>query len=128
MSSLCSSLQVSDSLLQSFAHLAFPPELGSGNRTRPNYSSTAFDADLSEHCAFSFPGVLLTIGAERFDGEIRDAYVQLTKDLQWKVRRTLALSLHEVARILGSEKCKSDLLPVLDVFLEDLDEVSQHST
>lgn len=43
--------------------------------------------------------------------------------LQWKVRRTLAFSIHELAVILGEEITHRDLVPVFDGFMKDLDEV-----
>lgn len=42
---------------------------------------------------------------------------------QWKVRRTLAFSIHELAVILGDEIAQSDLVPVFNGFIKDLDEV-----
>jgi serine/threonine-protein phosphatase 4 regulatory subunit 1 len=42
---------------------------------------------------------------------------------QWKVRRTLAFSIHELAVILGEDITHRDLVPVFDGFLKDLDEV-----
>ena len=42
---------------------------------------------------------------------------------QWKVRRTLAFSIHELAVILGEELAQSDLLPIFEGFIKDLDEV-----
>jgi len=44
-------------------------------------------------------------------------------NLQWKVRRTLAFSIHELALIVGEDITGHDLLPVFDMFLNDLDEV-----
>jgi len=43
--------------------------------------------------------------------------------VQWKVRRTLAFSIHELALIVGKDITGQDLLPVFDMFLNDLDEV-----
>ena len=43
--------------------------------------------------------------------------------LQWKVRRTLAFSIHELAVIVGEENTTRDLVPVFNGFLKDLDEV-----
>eukprot|EP00961_Rhodomonas_salina_P061646 827647-Rhodomonas_salina.2 len=54
---------------------------------------------------------------------LKEAYNELLKDIQWKVRRTLSYSIHEIALILGPELTKEALLPALDVFLKDLDEV-----
>ena len=42
---------------------------------------------------------------------------------QWKVRRTLAFSIHQLAAILGEELTNADLLPIFDEFIKDLDEV-----
>lgn len=43
--------------------------------------------------------------------------------LQWKVRRTLAFSIHELALILGDQLTAEDLVPIFNGFLKDLDEV-----
>ena len=43
--------------------------------------------------------------------------------MQWKVRRTLASSIHELGAILGEEVSAADLIPVFNGFLKDLDEV-----
>lgn len=42
---------------------------------------------------------------------------------QWKVRRTLAFSIHELALVLGSEITRIELVPTFNSFLKDLDEV-----
>ncbi|MGH0191141.1 UNVERIFIED_CONTAM: hypothetical protein FKN15_057329 [Acipenser sinensis] len=42
---------------------------------------------------------------------------------QWKVRRTLAFSIHELAIILGDQLTAADLVPIFNGFLKDLDEV-----
>ena len=43
---------------------------------------------------------------------------------QWKVRRTLAFSVHELAKIVNSEAILNDLLPAFDSFTKDVDEVN----
>lgn len=42
---------------------------------------------------------------------------------QWKVRQTLAFSIHELAVILGDQFTAANLLPIFNGFLKDLDEV-----
>ncbi|XP_066603921.1 serine/threonine-protein phosphatase 4 regulatory subunit 1-like isoform X2 [Prorops nasuta] len=79
-------------------------------------------ADISHHCAFSFPAVTLTLGRENWRC-LRKAYQSLAGAKQWKVRRTLASSIHEIAMILGEELTAIDLLPIYDGFIKDLDEV-----
>lgn len=80
------------------------------------------DSDTVRYCAFSFPGVLLTLGKEKWN-VLKDVYSTLSQDLQWKVRRTLSHSLHEVANILGTELTEQYLLPTFELFLKDLDQV-----
>jgi serine/threonine-protein phosphatase 4 regulatory subunit 1 len=43
--------------------------------------------------------------------------------MQWKVRRTLASSIHELGIILGEDAAGQDLIPIFNGFLKDLDEV-----
>ncbi len=56
-------------------------------------------------------------------GVVRADSPCVRQDLQWKVRRTLAFSLHEVARIVGPQVAERSLLSVFDAFLVDLEEV-----
>jgi serine/threonine-protein phosphatase 4 regulatory subunit 1 len=62
-------------------------------------------------CAFNYPAVALTLGRARWD-ELRELYLTLSQDLAVKVRRTLAASLGELAKIIGPDNAQQDLLPV----------------
>lgn len=62
-------------------------------------------------CAFNYPAVALTLGRKRWP-ELRDLYVRLSQNSSFKVRRTLAASLGEMAKIIGPEHSQRDLLPV----------------
>lgn len=86
------------------------------------FQSEGGDSDFAEYCAFSFPAVAQVMGPARWR-ELDDAYATLLKDVQWKVRKTLAHSLHELARIVGTEITEKRLTEALDLFLKDLDEV-----
>ena len=44
--------------------------------------------------------------------------------LQWKIRRVLAYSIHEIARIIGPDATCIELLGIFEDFLKDIDEVS----
>ncbi|XP_011880997.1 PREDICTED: serine/threonine-protein phosphatase 4 regulatory subunit 1-like isoform X1 [Vollenhovia emeryi] len=79
-------------------------------------------AEIPHHCAFSFPAVALTLGKENWH-YLRKAYQSLSSAKHWKVRRTLASSIHEIAMILGEELTATDLVPIYDGFIKDLDEV-----
>ncbi|XP_011639944.1 serine/threonine-protein phosphatase 4 regulatory subunit 1-like isoform X2 [Pogonomyrmex barbatus] len=79
-------------------------------------------AEIPHHCAFSFPAVALTLGKENWHC-LKKAYQSLSSAKHWKVRRTLASSIHEIAMILGEELTATDLVPIYDGFIKDLDEV-----
>eukprot|EP00758_Cryptobia_borreli_P005133 Tbor_TRINITY_DN4748_c0_g3::TRINITY_DN4748_c0_g3_i1::g.17084::m.17084/K15424/PPP4R1; serine/threonine-protein phosphatase 4 regulatory subunit 1 len=99
---------ISTSLLKTFTDMAFQSEGG--------------DSDFSEFCAFSFPAVVQVVGRERWK-ELDVAFATLLKDVQWKVRKSLAYSLHDIAQVLGQEISEKCLLTAFDGFLKDLDEV-----
>ncbi|ELK33953.1 Serine/threonine-protein phosphatase 4 regulatory subunit 1 [Myotis davidii] len=80
------------------------------------------DSDIAKHCAYSLPGVALTLGRQNWHC-LKDTYATLASDVKWKVRRTLAFSIHELAVILGDQLTAADLVPIFNGFLKDLDEV-----
>ena len=47
------------------------------------------------------------------------------RDSRLKVRKTLAYSLFELAKILGESMTESELMPVLFYFMKDVDEVRE---
>ncbi|XP_075682544.1 serine/threonine-protein phosphatase 4 regulatory subunit 1 isoform X2 [Rhinoderma darwinii] len=89
--------------------------------TDPSRAQTV-DTEIAKHCAYSIPGVALTLGRQNWHC-LRDTYETLAADMQWKVRRTLAFSIHELALILGDSLTAAELLPIFNGFLKDLDEV-----
>jgi serine/threonine-protein phosphatase 4 regulatory subunit 1 len=62
-------------------------------------------------CAFNFPAVVLTLGGERWC-EIREVYLEIASNPASGVRRTLAASLGEIAKIIGPEQAQTDLTDV----------------
>jgi serine/threonine-protein phosphatase 4 regulatory subunit 1 len=71
-----------------------------------------------------FPAVALTLGGERWQ-ELRSRYVQLATSAQSKVTRSLAASLHEMARILKPEDVGRDLVPFFKNCLESTEDVRE---
>jgi serine/threonine-protein phosphatase 4 regulatory subunit 1 len=61
--------------------------------------------------AFNFPALALTLGARRW-GELRGTYAELAQSADAKVRRTLAASTGELARIVGPAHAARDVLGV----------------
>ncbi|XP_021110821.1 serine/threonine-protein phosphatase 4 regulatory subunit 1-like isoform X7 [Heterocephalus glaber] len=80
------------------------------------------DTDIAKQCAYSLPGVALALGRQNWHC-LKGTYETLASDVQWKVRRTLAFSIHELAAILGDQLTAADLVPIFNGFLKDLDEV-----
>eukprot|EP00285_Hemiselmis_virescens_P015271 CAMPEP_0173385842 /NCGR_PEP_ID=MMETSP1356-20130122/8439_1 /TAXON_ID=77927 ORGANISM="Hemiselmis virescens, Strain PCC157" /NCGR_SAMPLE_ID=MMETSP1356 /ASSEMBLY_ACC=CAM_ASM_000847 /LENGTH=611 /DNA_ID=CAMNT_0014341827 /DNA_START=74 /DNA_END=1906 /DNA_ORIENTATION=- len=106
-----SAQEVTPNLLSLYSSMA----MGKGN-------GGAGDNEMPNFCAYNFPAVVLAVGREGWP-MLQEAYHELVKDIQWKVRRTLSFSMHEIALILGPELTASSLLGAMDVFLKDLDEV-----
>ncbi|KAJ3987159.1 armadillo-type protein [Lentinula detonsa] len=75
-------------------------------------------------CAFNYPAVTLTVGRTRWPYVLRDTYLWLNKSNVPGVKRTLAASLGEMAKILGEDYAQQDLLPVWrDAFRTSEDDV-----
>lgn len=104
------------------ALLEFFLSLGPSNGVNQMYKS---ETDRAIICAYNFPAVVLTAGAEYWDSHLKDTYLSLTKDYQIKVRRTFAYSLHEIARIIGPDRTERDLVQIFALYLMDLDDVKQ---
>merc|ERR1719203_40671 len=89
----------------------------------PHLSSAEADADCTNHCAFNFPAVVLTVGRERWS-ELNDTYNILCRKT-FKSRKTLACSIHEIAFVLGEELTEQYLLNSIEFFLKDIDDIRQ---
>lgn len=99
-----------------------PPELLENYLLMVNQSKMV-DSELAFHCAYSFPAVAMTLGAAHWP-ILNNLYKNLACDLQWKIRRVLAYSIHEIARIIGPDATCTELLGIFEDFLKDIDEVS----
>lgn len=79
------------------------------------------DNELKHYCAYSFPGVLQTVGVERW-GELRQVYHSLVQSHSFSVKETLATSLHEIAKILGEKLAEEELVAVFEEMIQDVHE------
>lgn len=79
------------------------------------------DAARSIITSFNFPAVTLALGPERWY-EISDYYHTLSKHENPRVRRTIAASVGEMARILGSQIAESDLLDIWQDMVHDAED------
>ncbi|KAF9997675.1 Serine/threonine-protein phosphatase 4 regulatory subunit 1, partial [Entomortierella chlamydospora] len=80
--------------------------------------------ELAVMCAFSFPAVVLTAGRSKWE-QMKPVYMKLTGTFRSPIRRSLACSLHEVARILGPELADRDLAMAFSDCLNAEDEVKE---
>jgi serine/threonine-protein phosphatase 4 regulatory subunit 1 len=87
-------------------------------------TSTGDDSDWDILASFNFPGVCLTLGADRWP-ELRGLYNRLVTRAGERVLRTVAASLHELANILHSEQVAEDILPVYHRCLECGDDIRE---
>ncbi|CAF4617396.1 unnamed protein product, partial [Rotaria sp. Silwood2] len=84
--------------------------------------SSGVETDIVHQGAHTFPAVALTLTNKNWH-LIRDLHRKFAEDVQWKVRRPLAYSLHALAEILTVEQVEEDLCPIFDSFFRDVDEV-----
>ena len=56
--------------------------------------------DVCYYSSFNFPAFIYTLGKDRWD-DFRKIYLKLSKFNDSRIKRTLAHSIHELARILG---------------------------
>ena len=76
----------------------------------------------AEACAYTFPAVVLTLGEPRWP-DLQDIFYTLLNCPMWKVRRQLAGTLHEIAKVVGPDHCQIDLTPAAEFLLQDNPEV-----
>jgi serine/threonine-protein phosphatase 4 regulatory subunit 1 len=81
------------------------------------------DSELPFLCAYSFPGVALTLGPGYWT-LMKPLFESLSQHMHWKIRRALSFSLHDLAHLIGPEKAVTDILPVFEDFLKDVEDVS----
>jgi serine/threonine-protein phosphatase 4 regulatory subunit 1 len=93
------------------------------NMYEQNKSKDA-ENEVPYYCAFNIPAVVYTYGPKCWP-KIKPLYETLSKDNRWKVRRTLAFSLHELARMLGGEITENELIPIMFGFMKDVPDVRE---
>ncbi|KAF9581078.1 hypothetical protein BGW38_002037 [Lunasporangiospora selenospora] len=101
--------KVPDSLLEQFLNMGQQPMA---------YTQRAYA------CAFNFPAVVLTAGRSKWE-VMKPVYERLAETLHVKTRRSIASSLHEIARILGPELAARDLVEVFRESIVAEDDVKE---
>lgn len=101
---------ITDDLLQHF--------LGMATSAASAQLGGSGELDMRFHCAFSFPALVSIYGRDQWP-QFAPTFASLCLDSFWKVRRTLAYSLHELARMLGPEITEKELATAFDAYLKD---------
>ncbi|EPY79327.1 serine/threonine-protein phosphatase 4 regulatory subunit 1 [Camelus ferus] len=115
---LASDMQVGGQARGTYETLASDMQVG--GQARGTYETLASDMQVGGQAR----GTYETLASDmQVGGQARGTYKTLASDMQWKVRRTLAFSIHELAVILGDQLTAADLVPIFNGFLKDLDEV-----
>lgn len=73
--------------------------------------------DVCYYASFNFPAFIYVHGRDHWD-TYKKVYFKLAKVNDLQTKRTLACSIHELARILGPDITERDLLPIFEKFLE----------
>lgn len=74
--------------------------------------------DVCYFAAYNIPAIFYVLGAECWP-KVKPVYLKLTRFNDVKIQKTLAASIHEIAKILGRDVSEEDLSPVLEIFLND---------
>lgn len=76
------------------------------------------DGELGKKVAFYFPGVMMTLGASKWD-LMEKLFSRLIHHKNIEVKIPIASSLHEISRIIGPNLSKEFMFNALDVILKD---------
>lgn len=74
--------------------------------------------DVCYYSAFNFPAFIYVLG-DKYWAKFRPILVKLSRFNEFKIQKTLAHSIHELARILGPDITENDLVPIVEKFLSD---------
>lgn len=80
------------------------------------------EVDIKFHCAFNFPAVVSIVGITGWR-KLSPTFELLHNDTYWKIRRSFAYSLHEMAQILGQGITETQLATAFDSYLHDVQDV-----
>jgi hypothetical protein len=83
----------------------------------PFHAATTSEPDRPLVMAYNIPAVALTLGAEKWS-ILRTHHTELCNHMSPKVRRSLAASLHEIAKIIGKQAATADLAQCVAHFID----------
>ncbi|RLN94790.1 hypothetical protein BBJ28_00026069, partial [Nothophytophthora sp. Chile5] len=105
--------QITEELVEHFTSMATTASMQLGG---------SGEVDIKFHCAFNFPAVVSILGASQWT-KLSPTFELLHNDTFWKIRRSFAYSLHELARLLGQGITETQLATAFDSYLHDVQDV-----
>ncbi|KAJ1019250.1 hypothetical protein NDA13_006170 [Ustilago tritici] len=109
-----------DSLLASFGYGGNDSSMMDADPWDTKFRVDNYDPERPLVVAYNLPAVVLTLGADQWS-RLKLTHAELTRSHRPKVRKSLAASLHEIAKIIGQEATRDDLLPAATRFISDDD-------
>jgi serine/threonine-protein phosphatase 4 regulatory subunit 1 len=74
--------------------------------------------DVCYYAAFNIPALFYVLGPGCWT-KVKPVYLKLAKFNDIKISKTLASSIHEIAKIVGKQVSEEDLSPLVESFLND---------
>ena len=74
--------------------------------------------DVCYYAAYNFPAFVYVYGNKEWP-RFRKVYLKLTSANDFQTKKSLACSIHEIARLLGPEITDAELIDIFDKFLND---------
>lgn len=74
--------------------------------------------DILYHCAYNIPGILFILKTECWP-TLEELYIKLSKSSDPRIKKTLAYSIHEIAKLIGQQQTEEMLIKILHQYLKD---------
>ncbi len=82
------------------------------------------DNEMLYNCAFNFPAMLFLFGKDYWK-DLKPCYLKMSGDKYFKVRKSLASSINEVASIIGKDETETVLIPIFERFYREEGEIQK---
>jgi serine/threonine-protein phosphatase 4 regulatory subunit 1 len=95
-------LQISDEFLEQYV------ETGMKSKNK----------ELLFYCAYNIPGILFILKGDSWSS-LEELYTKLSKSQDVRIKKTLAYSIHEIAKLIGQEQSEDLLIKFVNLYLND---------
>jgi serine/threonine-protein phosphatase 4 regulatory subunit 1 len=74
--------------------------------------------ELQFYCAYNIPGILYILKGDSWS-TLEELYIKLSKSTDARIKKTLAYSIHEIAKLVGEKTSEELLIKFLNQYLKD---------